>query len=135
MEEQRIQLETIYILLPENLRQTEHIWWKMTDQMNLVVGDVLTMTNGHEPVAVEGLIKAFQVRSIEPLTMDPIVVTEEGKLTNYQIVDKGQTCEGCRSLKYTGIPKWTCKKKHGTSGAKYIAGYPVRGCTDDYRPQ
>lgn len=130
---------TVYRLIPVNCRMEPTKFWQIVEeQEDLRIDDVIKIVKeGEEP---QRNTLGYKVKNLEPLDLDPLIIMADGTLMDLPkekptVVQ--ETCEGCRSLVYTGIPKWTCKKKKRctdiTAQTKGFEGYPNRGGCNDYR--
>ena len=131
---------TVYRLIPVNCRMEPTKFWQVVEeQEDLRIDDVIKIVKeGEEP---QRNTLGYKVKNIEPLDLDPLIIMADGTLMDLPKEKPAvvqETCEGCRSLKYNGIPKWVCKKKKmGTDIQQQqgdgFSGYPIRGNCNDYR--
>lgn len=132
---------TVYRLIPVNCRtQPTKFWQVVEEQEHLRIDDIIKIVKEGDIPQRNTL--GYKVKGLEPLNLDPILIMEDGSLMD---LPKGlekptkveETCEGCRSLKYTGIPKWTCKKNKRCTDITVqrdgFEGYPNRRGCNEYR--
>lgn len=130
---------TVYKLMPVNCRNTPTKFFQVVEgEDQLAIGDVIKIVKPGEQTLPNSL--GYRVKSIDPLDLEALMIMADGEIVelNIQKKEPEPTCEGCRSLKYNGIPKWVCKKKKmGTDIQQQqgngFSGYPIRGNCDDYR--